>query len=68
MLIKLKPCPCCNRRRNLIASKFYRGNILDKYRYCISCRRCEWYGKTKLFLWRAKLSWNKQYRQYRQGG
>ena len=57
MKIKLKPCPRCGSKRLQIA------HIISSrlpWWYYVECNDCHACGKKRLFLWRAKISWNKE--------
>ena len=56
-MVKLKPCPKCN------STRVYKcHSILRPQWWHIECWNCHWSGKTKLFLFRAIKSWNKETR------
>lgn len=59
---KLKPCPNCKKsgRSAVINRVMLSGNIFDKHLFFVECPSCHWCGDTKLFLWRAKRSWNRR--------
>lgn len=51
-MIKLKPCPRCGQT----AVNVWR--VLGTRRYTLECKRCGWFGKTRLFRRRAIRAWN----------
>lgn len=60
-MTKIKPCPdcgCTTTRRVHILSRWL------PFWWFIECDDCHWCGKTKLFLWRAIKSWNKDAKYY----
>lgn len=56
---KIKFCPKCG--SNLIGKINIKSARLPFWWY-LGCARCHWCGKTKLFLFRAIKSWNKERR------
>ena len=52
----LKPCPKCGSKRivywHIVSARL-------PWWYTIECDDCFWCSKTKLFLFRAKLAWNR---------
>ena len=60
---KLKPCPNCGKSgKKLIRNRIvFDGTWACKLgKYFIECPSCHWCGKTKVFLWRAILAWNRE--------
>ena len=55
MKINIKPCPNCG------SKKIWKCHSLtNKFYWHLECSNCHWCGSTKLFLWRAIKSWNKE--------
>ena len=61
---ELKPCPNCGKSgRSLWIWRSLDGTFLSRFgKWHIECPSCHWCGKTKVFLWRAKMSWNRNRR------
>lgn len=61
--MKLKSCPNCGRsgKKVFINKIAFDGTLAAKLlgKYFIECSGCHWCGATKIFLWRAKLNWNR---------
>lgn len=53
-MVKFKPCPRCGQT----AVNVWR--ILGSRKYVVECRKCRWYGKTRVFRWRAIRAWNRE--------
>ena len=62
--IELKPCPNCGKSgRKLWKVCSFDGTFLSRLgKWHIECPSCHWCGKTKVFLWIAKMSWNRNRR------
>lgn len=55
----IKDCPNC-KSKHLIKAHIASARL--PFWWHIECWDCHWCGKTKLFLWRAVRSWNKERR------
>lgn len=56
MKIKLKPCPNCGKSPKKL--EFWR-TVNEDNKWYVSCPSCHWCGSKKIFMWRAKLAWNR---------
>lgn len=63
-MIKIKHCPNCLKSGSdmQIWGALYHHAIFPRQWYFVECPSCHWCGKTKLFLWRAIRSWNREKR------
>lgn len=57
-MIKPKTCPKCGRPHVNV------WRILGTRKYTVECVSCHWFGKTRLFRWRAIRAWNKEKSQW----
>ena len=57
-VMKVKSCPKCGAGRKKIILCNIRSNRLPWW-WFVQCDSCHYCGKTKLFLFRAILSWNR---------
>lgn len=53
-MYKLELCPKCG------SGKLVKGHTLGTHRWFVECEDCHYCGKTKLFLFRAIRSWNRE--------
>ena len=55
--MEIKPCPNCGCKH---IWKSHSASSLLPWWWHMECAECHWCGKTKLFLFRAIRSWNKE--------
>ena len=65
-MAKIKPCPNCNHTNTM--RKVHISSARLPFWWYIECWNCHWCGKTKLFLFRATKSWNKEPRTPKERG
>lgn len=65
-VMKTGRCPNCNSTKEV--KKVHIVSCRLPWWWYIMCDNCKWCGKTKLFLFRAIKSWNKESIQRKRGG
>ena len=65
-MAEIKPCPNCNHTNTMRKVHILSARL--PFWWYIECCNCHWCGKTKLFLFRAIKSWNKEPRTPKERG
>lgn len=57
---KIKPCPRCRKSgRSIYIIRSYDGSFPSRQKYFLECPTCHWCGKSRIFLFSAKMAWNR---------